>query len=245
MCGRFTQERSDSELAAIFEAEPLDLDPGGRFNVAPTDPASIVVEKAERRALVSYRWGLVPHWSADASGAARKINARAETVATSSAFRDSLARHRCIVPVDGFYEWRRDGGRRLPYYIRNRDTMPLALAGLWAGWRDPESGDVRRTFTIVTTEANELIASLHDRMPVVLPPESWATWLDPSLVDTGEVLAMLRPAPAEPMELFAVEPLVNNVRNDGPDLVRPLAHSLAASDPAPATLELWREAPTS
>jgi putative SOS response-associated peptidase YedK len=226
MCGRFIQERSHTELAGIFEAEALTDDPGGRFNVAPTDPASIVVERDGRRALTTYRWGLVPHWAADPSTAARHINARAETLATSHAFRDSFARRRCIVPADGFYEWRRLADRRQPFVIHRTDNGSLALAGLWSGWRDPSTGEVRRTFAIVTTEANEAVAPLHDRMPVVLPREAWATWLDSRAAsrpaDLGELQALLQPAPTEWLEVFAVQPLVNNVRNDGPELIRRL-----------------------
>ena len=153
MCGRFTQQRSDHELAEWFEAEQLVDDPGGRFNVAPTDPVSIVVEKDERRALTAYRWGLVPFWAKDRSIGSRMINARAETLATNNAFRDSFAHRRCLVPADGFYEWRRDPGRRQPFVIHRLDGAPLAFAGLWAGWRDRETGEVLRTMTIVTTGA--------------------------------------------------------------------------------------------
>jgi putative SOS response-associated peptidase YedK len=226
MCGRFTQERSDRELAEIFGAEPLADDPGGRFNVAPTDPASVVVQRDDRRAIATYRWGLVPHWSADATGAARHINARAETVATSAAFRDSLARRRCLVPADGFYEWQRIERRRQPYFIHRPDGRPLAFAGLWSGWRDPETNEVRRTFTIVTTRANERVATLHDRMPVILAPGAWSTWLDPRLSDVGELLALLEPAPEGELELFPVVPLVNNVRNQGSALLERIDDSI-------------------
>jgi len=222
MCGRFIQERSHTELAGIFDAVPLVDDPGGRFNVAPTDPASVVVERDGRRALTTYRWGLVPHWATDLSIGTRHINARAETLATSHAFRDSFTRRRCIVPADGFYEWRRLVDRRQPFVIHRTDGATLGLAGLWSGWRDPSTGEVRRTFAIVTSEANEAIAPLHDRMPVVLPRDAWATWLDPQRDDLGELQALLQPAPAEWLEVFAVQSLVNNVRNDGPELVRRL-----------------------
>jgi putative SOS response-associated peptidase YedK len=222
MCGRFIQERSHTELAGIFEAESLTDDPGGRFNVAPTDAASVVVERDGRRGLTTYRWGLVPHWAADLSAAARHINARAETLATSPAFRDSFARRHCIVPADGFYEWRRLADRRQPFVIRRTDDAPLALAGLWSGWRDPSTGEVRRTFAIVTTQANEAISALHDRMPVVLPRDAWAIWLDTEHADVGELHALLQAAPPDALEVFAVPALVNNVRNDGPELVRRL-----------------------
>jgi putative SOS response-associated peptidase YedK len=222
MCGRFTQQRSDAELAELFAAEPLSDGPGGRFNIAPTDPASVVVEKAERRALTAYRWGLIPHWAKDSSIGSRLINARAETLATSNAFRDSFAHRRCIVPADGFYEWRGTPGRRQPYLFHDRAGGALALAGLWSGWRDPQSGEIRRTFTIVTTEANELMAPVHDRMPVILAPETWTRWLDPGLEDVAELQGLLVPPGEAVLAAYPVEPLVNNVRNDGPALIVPL-----------------------
>jgi putative SOS response-associated peptidase YedK len=223
MCGRFAQQRPTAELAALFDAEPLVDDPGGHFNLAPTDPAAVVVERGDRRAITVYRWGLLPFWATDPQGAARRINARAETVATSPAFADSFRRRRCIVPADGFYEWQRDGSIRRPFFIRRRDGQPLALAGLWSGWRDPATDSVRRTFTILTTTPNEPIARLHDRMPVVLEPEAWNLWLDPGPADVGELHGLLRPSPGDAIEVVPVRPLVNDVRNDGPELIVPLS----------------------
>jgi putative SOS response-associated peptidase YedK len=223
VCGRFAQQRPASELAEIFAAEPLTDEIGARFNVAPTDPALVVVQRDERRAIVVYGWGLVPHWAEGPGvGGARAINARAETLTRSPLFRESLVRRRCLVPVDAFYEWRREGSVRQPFAIRRRDRAPLALAGLWAGRRDPDSGLVSRTFSIVTTVANELIRPLHDRMPVVIPPEAWARWLDPRPYDTGELQGLLVPAPSDALEMYSVATLVNNVRNDGPELLEPL-----------------------
>jgi putative SOS response-associated peptidase YedK len=221
MCGRFTQQRPTAELAALFDAEPLVDDPGGHFNLAPTDPAAVVVERRDRRAVTTYRWGLLPHWATDPRGAARRINARAETVATSPAFADSFRKRRCIVPADGFYEWQRDGSARRPFYIHRRDGAPLALAGLWSGRRDLATDEVRRTFAILTTAPNEAIARLHDRMPVINGPADWSHWLDPGRTDVGELHGFLRPAPDGPLEIRRVRPLVNDVRNDGPELVVP------------------------
>ena len=220
MCGRFTQQRPTAELAALFEAEPLTDDPGGHFNLAPTDPAAVVVERGGRRAITTYAWGLIQPWATDSRRAAGQINARAETVATSGAYRDSFRRRRCIVPADGFYEWQREGSARRPYLIRRRDGAPMALAGLWSGWRDPVTDLVRRTFTIVTTTPNDRIAAVHDRMPVILDPTDWARWLDPTQDDVGELHGLLRPAPPDPLEIVPVSTLVNNVRNDGPELIQ-------------------------
>jgi len=222
VCGRFTQERSSSELAEIFGATDLADDPGGRYNVAPTDEAAVVVQRDEQRAIVRYRWGLVPHWSDDARGAARRINARAETVGSSPAFRESFARRRCLVPVDSFYEWRREGAVRQPYRVVRTDGRPLALAGLWSGWRDPADGVVRRTFTIVTSAPNRLVSTLHDRMPVVVPEDAWERWLDSTLRDVGELHGLLAPDDGLPLEIHAVPRLVNDVRRDGPELIERL-----------------------
>jgi putative SOS response-associated peptidase YedK len=222
MCGRFTQQRPASELAEIFAAEPLGDDPGPRFNVAPTDEALVVVQRDERRAVIAYRWGLIPHWADSAKVASRMFNARAETLLASPAFRDSLRRKRCLVPVEAFYEWRREGTIRQPYTIGRADGRPLVLAGLWSGWRDPERDEVRRTFTIVTTTPNATMAPIHDRMPVVLGHADWATWLDPALADPGELLGLLEPRDDVELAVRPVSRLVNDVRNDGPELVAPL-----------------------
>ena len=222
MCGRFTQQRPASELAEIFGAEPLVDDPGGHYNVAPTDDALVVVQRDERRGLTAYRWGLIPHWANEARVGSKMINARAETITSSPAFRDAFVRKRCLVPVDSFYEWKREGTVRQPYRIVRRDGRPLALAGLWAGWKDPVTQSVRRTFTIVTTTANEAIAGLHDRMPVIVAEDDWARWLDPAPADTGELLGLLAPSEDVELEVYAVVRDVNDVRRDGPELIAPL-----------------------
>ena len=222
MCGRFTQERPASELAEIFAAEPLRDDPGAHFNVAPTDEATVVVQREDRRAVTGYRWGLIPHWATDAKVGSRMFNARAETLTTSPAFRDAFRRKRCLVPVDSFYEWKREGTIRQPYRVVRRDGRPLALAGLWAGWHDPATQTVRRTFTIVTTSPNKALADLHDRMPVIVPQGAWDRWLDPTPPDPAELLGLLLPTDDVELEIYPVERLVNDVRRDGPDLIRRL-----------------------
>jgi putative SOS response-associated peptidase YedK len=231
MCGRFTQQRPTSDVAAIFEAEDLFDDPGGRFNVAPTDEAAVVVQRDDRRAVVPYRWGLIPGWSDDPRIASRTFNARAETVATNPVFRDAFRRRRCLVPVDGFYEWLRDGTTRRPMRIHDPADGLIALAGLWTGRQDPESGLWHRTFTIVTTRPTEFMATIHDRMPVIVPPVAWSRWLDPAPADPAELRALLEPRNDWALDAYPVPPLVNNVRNNGPELIERLQPT-----PEPLTL---------
>jgi putative SOS response-associated peptidase YedK len=223
MCGRFTQQRPASEFAEIFAAEPLADELGARYNVAPTDDALVVVQRDERRAITAYRWGLVPHWSQQLKGGAKMINARAETITASPAFRAAFERRRCVVPVDSFYEWKREGTVRQPYRIVRADGRPMALAGLWAGWHDPDIDVVRRTFTIVTTTPNAAIAELHDRMPVILRDEAWEHWIAGGAdSDPTELLAMLQPSDDVELRIYPVNRYVNDVRRDGPELIEPL-----------------------
>jgi putative SOS response-associated peptidase YedK len=221
VCGRFTQQRPTAELAAMFDAEPPPDELLPTYNLAPTDEAAVVVERADRRAIRAYRWGLIPSWAKDEKIASKMFNARAETLATSGAFRESFRKRRCIVPADAFYEWQRQGGTRQPFLIRRSDGAPLALAGLWSGWHHPETEQVIRTFTIVTTTANRMLSSIHDRMPVVLAPQDWDLWLDPANHETEELTGLLQPSAGDELELFPVRPLVNNVRNNGPELIEP------------------------
>jgi putative SOS response-associated peptidase YedK len=240
MCGRFSQERSTSELAEIFGAEDRVDAPGRRFNVAPTDDAAVIVQREDARAIVAYRWGLIPHWSETAETGNRMFNARAETIDRNPAFRYAFGKRRCLVPVDAFYEWKRGGKVKSPYAIVNPDGKPIALAGLWAGWKDPDSGEVIRSFTILTTGPNEMMKPVHNRMPVVIPESAWDQWLDPTLTkpsDLRELKAMLEPAGEDELRMYRVSRRVNSVQNDGPDLVEPIdeaAESASAADPGKA-----------
>jgi putative SOS response-associated peptidase YedK len=236
MCGRFTQQRPSAELAALFDAEDLAASPGERYNLAPRQVGLVVVEREDaRRAIVPYRWGLVPSWARDGKIGGRLINARAETVATTPAFRASFQKRRCIVPADGFYEWERMTPEiRQPNLIRRVDGEPMAFAGIWSTWRDPSEPDAERvrTFSIITTTANATLEAIHDRMPAILPAAAWDAWLAPDPSDPGELLALLRPAPDDMLTRFPVSRRVNSVRNEGPDLVVPLG----PTGPEPGTL---------
>lgn len=225
MCGRVVQARPIGELAATYGALPDEtafaaLKP--RFNVAPTDPLAVVVGAPAGRRLTAYRWGLLP--PRDAATAQTKsplINARAETIALNPLFRGAFERRRCLVPIDGFYEWERLADRRQPYFIHRADGGPLTLAGIWAPWREAAGGQPIGTCSIVTTVPDPIVGRLHDRMPVVLADGAWDEWLDPSIA--GSTLQrLLRPTSGVLLEAYAVQPLVNNVRNDGPSLLEPV-----------------------
>jgi putative SOS response-associated peptidase YedK len=172
VCGRFTQRLSSSEFASIFSARDLVDAAGERFNVAPTQSVVAVVRRDEERVLERFRWGLVPHWAKNPASGGRMINARAETVASTPAFRHSFRAKRCLVPADGFYEWQRSPDGRRPFYITREDGQPLAFAGLWSTWHDPATDLALLTCSIVTTTPSELMAPLHNRMPVILPDDA-------------------------------------------------------------------------
>jgi putative SOS response-associated peptidase YedK len=193
--------------------------------VAPASNILVVVAGDDgARQLRELRWGLVPRWSKDPKSGNRMINMRAETVRDKPTWRRTLGSKRCIIPIDGFYEWQDQGKgkRKQPFYIAARDGQPLALAGLWATWRDPDGDDELWTCTILTTTANKLMASVHHRMPVILLPESWDAWLDPDNKDTDQLAALLEPAPEELLALWPVDQAVGNPRNNGPELQKPL-----------------------
>lgn len=222
MCGRMTQYLSSEEIAALFGAEPLVSLAGGRYNVAPTQTALVVEEDGERRVIAAHRWGLIPPWADSAKIGSQMINARSETVAEKPSFRSAFKRQRCLVPVDGFYEWQKVGSTKVPHAIVRKDGQPLALAGLWSSWRDPATGEELRTFTVITTQANATMQPLHERMPVILPDDAWERWLDPTFTDIPALQALLRPAPDDLLNAYPVSRLVNDVRNDGPQLLLPL-----------------------
>src|SRR4051794_30183535 len=232
VCGRFSQQRPASELAEIFAAEPLAEELGPRYNVAPTDEAFVVVQREDRRAIVAYRWGLIPHWADSAKVASRMFNARSETLERSPAFADALRRKRCLVPVDGFYEWQRVVGRRQPFSIARRDGAPLVLAGLWSGWRDPALDRVVRTFTIITSGPNSQMSGLHDRMPVVVPERSWDLWLDPELPDPAELQGLFEPRGEAARGSNRVRDFGKPARNEGPGPADPIELAPLAPEPA-------------
>lgn len=223
MCGRFVQTAEPETYASVFHVDRTVTEKlPASYNVAPTDRVYAVAEHDGERLLGSFTWGLIPFWAKDRKIAARNINARAETVTTKPAFRDSFAKRRCLIPADGFYEWQPRPKGKLPHYIYAADHAPLALAGLWSSWRDPDSGERVRTCTIITTDPNQRIATLHDRMPVVLPEAAWDAWLGTAETDAGELQALLAPAAEDRLTFHPVSTLVNKVANNLPECIEPL-----------------------
>jgi putative SOS response-associated peptidase YedK len=220
VCGRFTLTRSAAEVAEHFGLGALpDFAP--RFNVAPTQEAPIVrVRSSGERVLEWRRWGLVPAWAKDASGAARTINARVESVAERPAFRDALRRRRCLVPADGFYEWQGGRGRRRPHHLTLPGGGLFALAGLYERWLGP-GGEAIDSFTVLTRPARGAVASLHDRMPLIVDPAGYAAWLDRSAPDPPALLGALPEARGAGLLAQPVDTRVNDVRNDDPACLAP------------------------
>ena len=223
MCGRFVQASSPQLLAEHFHVDELAPAAPGTpsWNVAPRAEVLSIVERDGRRRLDRLRWGLVPSWAADPSVGDRMINARAESVMEKPAFRTALERRRCVIPADGFYEWQASGGTRQPRYIRARSGAPLAFAGLWEVWRDPDAPDASRlhTCSVITTDANTTIAPIHDRMPVMLDESEWADWLDRDDRDVARLVGMLDPAPDDLLECWPVSHRVNRTQNDDVRLI--------------------------
>ena len=223
MCGRFVAATPPDQLADLFGITDVRApDLGPRWNVAPTLEVYAVAPGSDgERRLGTFTWGLVPWFSKTPTGGAKMINARAETVAEKPAFRRSLERRRCLIPADGFYEWLRTGKERLPHLFTAADGTPLALAGLWEVWRSKDVPDAEplRTCTIITTSANAVMRPIHDRMPVVLPTEAWDRWLAPGPKEASELLPLLVPAPDGLLVRRAVSTKVNNVKNEGAELL--------------------------
>lgn len=218
MCGRFALTRSPEELTRVFGlAECPDLTP--RANIAPaTDIAVVRRSPTGDPVLHLLRWGLIPHWRQDPTGP-RPINARGETVRVTPAFRDAFLKRRCLIPADGFYEWQTQEGTKLPLFFSDPQGQFLALAGLWESWRAPDGG-LLRTCCILTTAANAQVAPVHDRMPLILAPRSWATWLGGTVAAAQDLLV---PAPAEALRCWPVSHRVNRVTEEGADLMAPVA----------------------
>lgn len=221
MCGRFTLTTPAAALAEIFDlAELPELTP--RYNIAPTQPVAVVRARAEGgRRLDMLRWGLIPGWAKEPGKGPPLINARADTVAEKPAFRSAFKLRRCLLPADGFFEWRTVDGKKMPVHFKLANGEPFAFAGLWEHWQGPD-GRVIESCSLLTTSPNDVVAPVHDRMPVILPREAHAMWLDPALRDPAALQPLLGPYTACAMEAHAVSPRLNSPANDDPELLRPL-----------------------
>ncbi|KXK22453.1 MAG: putative SOS response-associated peptidase YedK [Chloroflexi bacterium OLB15] len=221
MCGRFAITVDASVIQHEFNLAPVNIAFSPRFNIAPTQSVPVITNDHPDQ-LVMYRWGLIPSWAKDISIGAKMINARAEGIEDKPAFRAAFKRRRCLVPVSGFYEWQAREGGKQPMFIRVKQEPLFAMAGLWEVWRDGEGRDMP-TFTIITTSANSFMKSIHDRMPVILHPEDYATWLQADDVPAGILKGLLRPFEPDALTAYDVSKAVNRAGYDSPELIQPVA----------------------
>lgn len=246
MCGRFALKTPPKSLVKAF---PVDISPElesfePRYNIAPSSTVPVVRYQHTQKVMESLKWGLIPNWAKDPSIGFKLANARAETVAEKPSFRSAFKKQRCLVPVDGFYEWNQTTKPKQPHYFFMKDEKPFFIAGLWEVWQQPKVSPPRRqdakegkdidlgkidkttstgpitTFTLITTEANAVLAKVHDRMPVILDPKDYEAWLDPKNQDIGELQKLLKPYDATKMDSYPVSTFVSNARNQGPDCLK-------------------------
>jgi putative SOS response-associated peptidase YedK len=224
MCGRFTISAKSEQIRKEFKtavSDSLTLEP--RYNIAPSQMIGVVFEPEEERILSELKWGLVPSWSKEARAAKGLINARAETLVEKPSFREAFRKRRCIIPASGFYEWQKSGsGAKQPFYFYLKDKDVFGFAGLWEEWLDKQTGELLETCTIITTEANAVLKPVHDRMPVILKPDSYDLWLDKNLEDAGKLQELLMPYPAGEMSSHPVSRSVNTPETNSPDLITPI-----------------------
>jgi len=223
MCGRYRLSRRKQIIEEYFDTSPWDDDWSPRYNIAPTQPVPVIRQhpKEPVRQVSTMRWGLIPNWARDASIASGTINAKSETASTKPAFRDPLKFRRCLIPADGFYEWKRTSTGKQPYCFEVNEGELFAFAGIWDGWRDG-SGKWLKTCSILTTIPNAVTATVHDRMPVVLHPDNYDLWLDPGMQDVAAISELLKPYDARLMRCYAVSTRLNHVANDDEECSRPI-----------------------
>ncbi len=225
MCGRFALAATSEDFMALLPGLKIEIWPEPRYNIAPQQNILTILHDGSLRATLT-RWGLIPSWARDPSLGNRMINARSETIRDKASFKKPFRRQRCLIPVSGFYEWQTLPGlkHKIPYYIKMRSGNPFAFAGLWDLWRGAGGGEVL-TSTIITTGPNKIMASIHNRMPVILPPSAYETWLKAGETDEEMLISLLKPYPAEEMEAVKVTAAVNNPSNDSPDCIHPATMS--------------------
>ena len=230
MCGRYAITTAPEAMRRMFGYPEMPNFPA-RYNIAPTQPIPIVRVVEGRREFALVRWGLLPSWVKDPKNFTLLINARGETVNDKPAFKNAMKRRRCLIPADGFYEWKRDGAVKRPYLIRLKGGAPFAFAGLWETWTGP-NGEEMDSAAIVTTQANRALSPIHDRMPAILTPDAYEMWLDNANVDAKTAAALLVPAQDELFEAYEIAPLVNRVTNDGPKVQVPFTAPAVSEVPA-------------
>ena len=223
MCGRYRLSRRKQTIEEQFDCNPWDDDWSPRFNIAPTQPVPVIRQHPREpiREISTMRWGLIPSWAKSPSGAAGMINARAETAATKPAFRDPLKFRRCLIPGDGFYEWTKTANGKQPYCFEVNDGELFAFAGLWDRWKNPD-GQWVTTCSILTTTPNAVTSAVHDRMPVILDPDSHDLWLDPGMQDVTAISELLKPYDARLMRSYPVSARINHVANDDEECSAPV-----------------------
>lgn len=221
MCGRFTLCSSIKEIAEVLQAANVKIkEDKARYNIAPTQEIVAAREDGKRRELLTLRWGLVPSWAKDLAAGARMINARSETVTEKPSFREAFRHRRCLIPADGFYEWKRTDRGKQPFFFKMKDEQPFAFAGLWERWEG--EGETIESCAILTTAANEVLAPVHDRMPVILHEEDYELWLDEDKGKQELLKDLLRPYPASEMTVYPVSTQVNSTRHGGAELIEEL-----------------------
>jgi putative SOS response-associated peptidase YedK len=231
MCGRFARYSLSRELERFFNAHPPSFEIHPNYNVAPTQEIPVIIQHKDGRHLNKRHWGLVPFWAKDTSIGSRMINARAETVASKSAFRTAIKQRRCLIPANGFYEWLGKSGNKQPYYFCLPSNEQLAFAGLYEVWEDkkaPPEADPYKSCTIITTEASDSVKDVHNRMPLILKPEVYAEWLDPEIKNAGKIEEVLKKGCVKELMRYPVSKLVNQVRNNSKECMEPLTN---ISDP--------------
>ena len=231
MCNRYRLTHSKPYLAERFEAPADEIEDRPRYNIAPTQPVLTVREKdgQKSRQFTTMRWGLIPAWAKDMSIGTRTLNARSETITKTPAFRESILTKRCLIPADGFYEWRKMGTVKQPYCFEVGEGEIFAFAGLWDEWTSPD-GEVIESCTILTTGPNSLVSDLHDRMPVIVPPDKYDLWLDPDITDFEAIRDILKPYDPELMRRYPVSTRLNNSRNDDAESAAPVTLDIASQD---------------
>lgn len=240
MCGRYSLTRRQEEVAERFGIEQLLVENEAlrpRYNIAPTQTVPVILDKDGERVLAEMKWGLIPFWSKDIKKTKPIINARSETISEKPFFKQAASKRRCLIPADGFYEWKKVNKAKIPMFIHLNDKELFAFAGLWDQWKSPD-GEVIRSCTIITTEANDTMSPVHDRMPVIVRPEHESLWLDPEIKDVDKLRVVLEPLGNDALAMYRVSSEVNTPAKDAPELIAPVSDAAqeVVEEPIQATL---------